>query len=143
MGKETKITATWQGKMSFVAEDESGGKAQLGSLEGRPGIAPMSMMLASLAACTGVDVAHILGKKRAKLHDLKVEVRAKQAEKHPKVYTEINVMYLLWGEDLNPKDIEQAIELSETKYCSASIMLKCTAEIHSAYRIFAPGESPD
>ncbi len=143
MGKETKITATWQGGMAFLAEDGAGGQAQLGSLEGRPGIAPMSMTLASLAGCTGVDIAHILRKKRAKLHDLKVEVRAKQAEKHPKVYTEIHVTYLLWGEDLNPKDVEQAIELSETKYCSVSIMLKCTAEIHSEYRIFAPGESPD
>jgi putative redox protein len=143
MGKETKITATWLEGMTFLGEDENGGQAQLGSLEGKPGIAPMSMTLASLAACTGVDVVHILRKKRAKLHDLKVEVRAKQADKHPKVYTDIHITYLLWGEDLNPKDIEKAIELSETKYCSVSIMLKCTAQIHSDYRVFAPGESAE
>jgi len=128
--------------MTFLGEDENGGQAQLGSLEGKPGIAPMSMTLASLAACTGVDVVHILRKKRAKLHDLKVEVRAKQAKHHPKVYVEIEIEYRLWGDKLHPADVEQAIQLSEEKYCSASAMLGKTAEIRSTYRILPAEEGP-
>jgi len=47
---------------------------------------------------------------------------------------------LLWGEGLKPKDVEQAIQLSEEKYCSVGIMLEKAARIHSEYRILKPGE---
>ncbi len=56
------------------------------------------------------------------------------------VYTDIEVEYLLWGDDLKIKDVEQAIELSEQKYCSVSIMIGKTAKINSCYKILKPGE---
>ncbi len=56
------------------------------------------------------------------------------------VYTEIEVTYLLWGDGINPKYVEQAIKLSEEKYCSASIMMRATAKFSSSYHILAPGE---
>ena len=59
----------------------------------------------------------------------------------PKVYTDIQVTYYVWGENIKEKDIEQAIELSESKYCSVSAMLKSTAKIETHYKILAPGEA--
>jgi len=135
----TKIKATWQNDSIFLAEDERGGKALLGG----EGIYPMQMLLVSLAGCTGVDVVNILKKKRAKLHDLRVEVSGERADTHPKVYTDIHVSYLLWGEGLKKKDVEQAIELSEEKYCSVSAMLRSTAKIHSDYQIYETEENND
>ena len=87
---------------------------------------------------SGVDVVNILQKKRANFSDLEIRVSGKRADTHPKVYTEIHVKYLIWGEGIKEKDVEQAIELSENKYCSVSAMLKSTAEIHSDYQILAP-----
>jgi putative redox protein len=52
------------------------------------------------------------------------------------VYTEIEVEYHLWGDNVTEKAVKQAIELSENKYCSASVMLGKTAEIRSSYKIF-------
>jgi putative redox protein len=93
-----------------------------------------------LAGCTGIDILNILEKKRQKLHSFQVRVRGKRAPDPPRVYKEIEVTYLLWGEGIEPKAVEHAIQLSEEKYCSASIMLRATAEIRSSYRILAPGE---
>jgi len=57
------------------------------------------------------------------------------------VYTDIEVEYLLWGDDLKDKDIEQAIQLSEEKHCSVSVMLSNTARISSSYKILKPGQA--
>ncbi len=138
-----EVVAEWRGDATFIGKNATGGSVQMGELDGQPGISPMELLLAGLAGCTGVDVALILGKKRQPLDDLQVRVRGKRADENPKVYTEIMIEYLLWGEGLSEKAIQQAIKLSEEKYCSASAMLGKTAQITSAYRVLAPGEDAD
>ena len=136
-----EVVAEWRGDTTFIGKNLVGGSVQMGELDGQPGISPMELLLTGLAGCTGVDVALILGKKRQPLDDLQVRVRGKRADQHPKVYTEIVIEYWLWGEGLSEKAIEQAVALSEEKYCSASAMLGAKAQIISSYRILAPGES--
>lgn len=138
--KHNHIKVSWQGEDAFLGESDNGGKALLGEINGDAGIRPMQMILASLAACSGVDVVGILNKKRANLQRVEIHVNGERADTHPKVYTDIHVEYLIWGEGLREKDVEKAIDLSENKYCSVSAMLKSTATIHSSYRILAPGE---
>ena len=139
MSEEWKeINAFWKGGTDFIGTNAQGGRVVMGEVDGERGIAPMELLLASLAGCTGVDIALILKKKRAKLHDLQVRVRGKRAATHPRYYTEIEIEYLLWGEDLQEKDVTQAIQLSEEKYCSASAMLREKAEIRHTYQIFPP-----
>lgn len=136
-----EVSATWKGGMTFIGENAEGGVVQMGSLGDQPGIGPMQLALVALAGCTGMDVVSILKKKRAPLADFKVKVRGKRADDYPMVYTHIEVEYLLWGEGLKARDVEQAIALSEEKYCSVSIMLGKTAAIRSSYRILAPGQA--
>ena len=112
----TNIKVTWKKENVFSAENEAGGKAELGGIN----IRPMQMILASLAGCTGVDVVNILKKKRVNFKDIEIKVSGKRADTHPKVYTDIHVTYLIWGEGIKEKDVEQAIKLSEDKYCSVS-----------------------
>lgn len=133
----TNIEVNWKEDNLFHATNEAGGQAFLGGEH----IRPMQMILASLAGCSGVDVVNILKKKRVNFSDLQIKVSGKRADTHPKVYTDIHVTYYVWGENIKPKDVEQAIELSEEKYCSVSAMLKSTANIQSDYKILAPGES--
>jgi putative redox protein len=136
-----EVTATWQGDLTFVGENIDGGTVQMGMLDGKPGIGPMQLVLVGLAGCTGIDIVSILKKKKASLTNFKVNVRGKRAETYPMVYTDIEVEYLFWGEGLKPRDIEQAIKLSEQKYCSVSIMIGKTANIQSHYKIFKPGKT--
>ncbi len=135
-----EVMAEWQGDSVFLGSNEAGGSVQMGSKEGRPGIGPMEMLLLGLAGCTGVDIVNILRKKRQPLKGLNIKAKGKRAETHPKIYTEIEVVYLIKGDGLEQKAIEQAIQLSEDKYCSASIMLKASAHIKSSYEIIT-GES--
>jgi putative redox protein len=136
----TEITADWKGEMAFVAGNDAGGAVQMGALDGKPGVGPMQLLLAGLAGCTGMDIVSILKKKRVELTDFKVKVRGKRAQDYPMVWTDIEVLYLLWGNGIKEKDVEQAIRLSEEKYCSVGIMLAKTAQITSSYHILKPGE---
>lgn len=138
----TEINAIWKGELNFTGHNEAGGTVQMGTLDGKPGVGPMQLLLVGLAGCTGMDIVSILNKKRIKLSDMQIKVRALRASDYPMIWEKIQVTYLLWGEGINPKDVEQAISLSEEKYCSVGLMLKESAEITSEYKILQPGESP-
>ena len=133
----TNIEVTWKGEQLFQAKNEAGGQAMLGGEH----IRPMQMVLVALASCSGIDVVLILNKKRVNFTDLQIKVSGKRADTHPMVYTDIDITYYIWGEQIKEKDVEQTIKLSEEKYCSVSAMLKSTAIIHSEYKILAPGEA--
>ncbi len=137
----TELTTTWKDGNSFIAQNSQGGTIQMGSLDGKPGIGPMQLLLAAVAGCTGMDIVSILQKKQIDLKDLRINVRGHRAGDYPMIWTEIHLTYLLWGNDIPPKDVEQAIHLSETKYCSVGIMLGKSARITSDYRILRPGEN--
>ena len=51
----------------------------------------------------------------------------------PKRYTKIQIEYVLHGKDIKPRAVEQAIELSESKYCRA--MASLNAAFEHSYRI--------
>lgn len=142
MAESKEITVEWKGGMAFIGHNPAGGQVQMGELDGKPGVGPMELALVALAGCTGMDIISILEKKRLRPADFRLRVRGIRAETYPMVYTEIEVEYLLWGENLPAKDVEQAIRLSEEKYCSVGIMLGKTATIRSTYRIFPPNAQP-
>jgi putative redox protein len=136
MSEEWKeVVAEWIGESAFEGRNQSGGSVQIGTHAGKPGVGPMEMLLLGVAGCTGMDIVSILGKKRQKLDRFEVQVRGKRADEHPKVYTDIEVIYCLWGQAIDPKAVEQAIQLSEEKYCSASAMMKGVAQIVSRYEL--------
>ncbi|MCX7839767.1 MAG: OsmC family protein, partial [Anaerolineae bacterium] len=87
--------------------------------------------------CTGMDIIEILHKKRLDVKGLEVKVTGTRAETYPMVYTELDVTYIVRGKDIPASAVEQAIKLSEEKYCSVGIMIGKTAKINSRYEIVA------
>jgi putative redox protein len=136
-----EVEAEWRGGGTFIGRNAMGGTVQMGQLNEKPGVSPMELILVGLAGCTGVDIADILKKKRQPLNALKVKVRGKKALDFPKIYKEIEITYLIWGEGIDPKAVERAIQLSEEKYCSVSAMLRSVADIRSTYQILTPEEN--
>jgi putative redox protein len=127
---------TWVEGMRFVGQGGSGhGLVVDGSAEGKIGTSPMELVLVGLAGCTAVDVINILQKKRQAVDSFEVRVSADRAADHPRVYTRIEIEYVVRGRDLKPRAIEQAIGLSKDRYCSVSAMLAHTAEISTSFRI--------
>jgi putative redox protein len=137
-----EVVAEWIGESAFAGRNTTGGCVQMGSFQGQPGIGPMEMLLLGVAGCTGMDIVSILGKKRQKIDRFEVKVRGKRAESHPKVYTEIEVAYHLWGNQIDPRAVEQAVQLSEEKYCSASAMLSAVANMTTQYFLYNEDGTP-
>ena len=99
------------------------------------GLRPMEMVLLGLGGCTAIDVLHMLRKGRQPITDMRVELDAERADDAPKVFTRIHLHFVLTGAGLDPHKIERAINLSASKYCSASMMLNKTAEITHDFEI--------
>ena len=133
---------TWVDGLQFVAESAGHGIV----IDGAPGFGrdtgmpPMHLLLLGAAGCSAMDVIHILkNRMRKQVTGLRIEVASEQAEEHPKVYTRIELRYLVKGRGLKEKNVRRAIELSNTKFCSAAIMLGKTAEIVTTYEVEEEG----
>ena len=96
---------------------------------------PVELLLLALGSCTGIDVVSILQKKRLKVSAYRIEVSGKRRDEHPRSYRSMTVHHVITGQDIPPKAVEQAIELSETTYCSVAATLRPTVEIHSSFEI--------
>jgi putative redox protein len=129
----TMITAEakWTEKFQFTASAGSGHKFLIDG-DSKVASSPMEFVLAALCGCTGYDVVSILGKKREPFTAVEVVARAEKSAQPPRVYTEIELLYRVAG-NVSRKAVEDAVRLSEEKYCSVSAMLGKTAKI--TYRI--------
>ncbi|HUS18989.1 MAG TPA: OsmC family protein [Terriglobales bacterium] len=94
------------------------------------GTGPMELVLVGLCACTATDVVNILSKKREPFTGLRVRAEAERAAEPPTVYKQIKLIYSVKGK-ISHKAMEDAVRLSEEKYCSVSQMLQKTARITS------------
>lgn len=137
-----EIHAVWQGGNSFLGKSSKGNLISMGAISD-PGASPMELLLIALAGCTGMDIVGILEKKRKQFGKFELTVRGLRRFENPRIYTNIQVHYALWSDDLDEVSLAQAIQLSEEKYCSVSAMLGEVAQISSTYHIYKsyPAES--
>ena len=121
----------WKNKMSFDGSADSGFSVRLGTVSDvggdNDGFRPMELIAVGIAGCTAMDVISILQKKRQEVTSFEVRVHAERATEHPKVFTHLTIEYVIGGKNFSKEDVERAVELSETKYCSAQAMFKKVA----------------
>lgn len=136
---EKKITLRQLQGNTLVAKGQSNHWVVLDSKKenggSEAGTSPKELLLIALAGCTSMDVISILKKKRAPLVAYECNVSGIEADEHPKKFTSIHIEYVLYGNNIKPEDVERAIELSRTKYCSVSAQLEPSASITHSYRI--------
>jgi putative redox protein len=123
----TNAKATWIDEQRFKAIADSGHEIVVDG-DKKSGNSPMELVLIGLCGCTGYDVASILRKKREPFTGLEVHAKADRAAQPPSVYTEIHLTYRVRG-NVSHKAVEDAVRLSEEKYCSVAAMLSKTARI--------------
>ena len=119
--------ALWTHAQQFVG-DASSGHAVVMDGDKKSAASPMELVLIALCGCTGYDVVSILGKKREPFTSVEVRARAERATDPPSVFTEIHLVYRVGGK-VSHKAVEDAVRLSEEKYCSVAGMLGKTAKI--------------
>jgi putative redox protein len=133
--KQAQIT--WVEDMQFVGQSGSGHGVVIdtaGNEGHNAGPGPMELLLLGVLGCTGMDVISILKKKRQNVEGLKISANGEQAETAPNYYTRIELEYVAYG-NVDEEALRRAIELSETKYCSAMATLNGKTQFASKYRV--------
>ena len=137
MSENTKSGhVVWEGQgLAFRAIGGSGYQIRFDSPAGPSGVSPMELVAVASAACTASDVISILQKKQQKVTGFEVNIVGIRAADHPRVFTEIDLEYVVIGQSVDPAAVERAIELSLTRYCSVNKMLENTVKINHRQRI--------
>lgn len=124
----TTAKVTWTGKERFIAEASSNHAIVVDAGLDKTANGPMELVLIGLCSCTAVDVVSILTKKREPFTGVEVRAEAERASEPPKVYTQIKLVYRIQGK-VSRKAAEDAVRLSEEKYCSVAGMLNKSVKI--------------
>jgi len=122
-----QATVKWSGHMQFAGTGNAGHSVLMDG-ESKVANSPMELVLLALCGCTAYDVVSILQKKREPPTAIEVSAHAEKAPEPPRVYTEIKLLYRVSGK-VTRKAVEDAVRLSEDKYCSVAAMLNKTARI--------------
>ncbi len=129
----------WNRGLQFVGTSGSGhgivvdAKPETGGFGAGP--SNTELVLIALCGCTGMDVVSILGKKRVEFDDFEVAAEGTISSDLPQRFTEIGLVYRIWGDDVPEPEIKRAIELSKEKYCTVANTLNGRAEISYRYEI--------
>lgn len=131
-----RATVKYAGDEFFIGIPPSG-HAQLMDSNGDRHAAPtpLEMLLVSVAGCTAFDVISILQKKRQDVTDYQVEISGERKEDQPRAFIKFHINHIVRGRNVSEKAVADAIELSNTKYCSVAATVRPTAEITTSYEI--------
>ena len=132
-----EVRLKWAEKNLFVGVDSTKHAIVISAQdeENAEGMKPSDLLLLALGSCSAVDVVGILKKKRQKMRGLSIHIEGDNEEDPPWQLTDIRLLYKIQGEDIDPKAVEQAIELAEMKYCSVAATLRSNVRITSDFEI--------
>jgi putative redox protein len=124
---------THNGKMQFICEVN--GPHQI-TIDTSPagggensGPSPKPLLLTAISGCTGMDVVGMLNKMRVPFSDFSLEVEADLRDEHPRIYTEIRLVYKIKIAPEHQEKMEKAVKLSEEQYCGVSAMLQMVCPV--------------
>lgn len=127
------VTTKWLGEMKFESDNPSGlnltidaGTESGGSGEG---FRPKALMLSALAGCSGLDVASLIKKMKLEVTDFEITTDAELTEEHPKYYKTVTINYNFYGNNLDEKKLQRAVDLSVEKYCGVMEMFRQFAQL--------------
>lgn len=125
----------WVGGRQFIGTDSTKHSVVLSTPDEGVGMKPSELLLVALSSCTAVDIVDILTKKRVHLTRLEIEASAEQDSDPPWTFRKIHLSYRVAGKGITEKALEQAIQLSEEKYCSVAATVRGVAQIITSYEI--------
>lgn len=130
-----KTTIHYAGDESFIGTPPSGHAQTLDTKEIKSAPSPVEYLLMAVGGCTASDVISILLKKRQNVTDYRVEVTGERRDEHPRFFTKFHIHHIVYGQNVSEQAVAQAIELSDTKYCSVSATVRPTAEVTTSFEI--------
>jgi putative redox protein len=133
---KVQLTQPFNTERQFVGSTGSGHHMLLDDPTGGTGPKPIELVAVALAGCTAFDVITVLRQKyHLRVTGYEVRVEADQAERPPQVFTAVRIVHRITGCEIDRAAVEEAIRLSEEKYCSVGAMVKQTANLQTTYEI--------
>ncbi len=135
-----QATVKWVDGKMFLGESGSGHAVVMDGPEDKGGrnmgVRPMEMLLLGMGGCASFDVISMLQKGRQNVIDCRCELQAERADGVPSPFTKIHMNFIVTGVGLKETQVKRAVELSATKYCSASIMMESAGvDVSHGYEI--------
>ncbi|MFO6423813.1 OsmC family protein [Motilimonas sp. KMU-193] len=130
-----QVRVDWSQALQFVGHSSKGHQVLMDGNSGTAGASPMELVLMAIAGCSSVDIVADLQQANQAVQSCSVDVQAQRAETAPKVFTQIDLVYTLKGQDVDASEVAKAIDASMDKYCSVAKMLESTAQIHASFVI--------
>ena len=129
----------WVEALTFLGESASGHQILMDGNSGDKAPSPMEMLLMAAGGCSAVEVVSILQKGRYEVRDCEVKLTSERHDEPPRMFTHINLHFLVSGKGLNDKAVARAVALSAEKYCPVALMLgKGVSMTHSYQCIDTP-----
>ena len=133
--RTTTVSAHWTGEgLTYLGVDSRGHEL----LMGRDNITPGQLLLLASAGCMGMDMLHVLKKKHQDVTDVEIEVIGYQPENYPKPYETVELKFIVKGNNVDPRAVQRAIELSRDKYCVVNQTLMRHSAILTSFEIEEP-----
>ncbi|SLM64850.1 MULTISPECIES: OsmC family protein [Dickeya] len=129
----------WVEGLTFLGESASGHQVLMDGNSGDKAPSPMEMVLMAAGGCSAIDVVSILQKGRHDVADCEVRLSAERREEAPRLFTAINLHFIVTGKALSEKAVERAVALSAEKYCSVALMLEKTVTVTHSHEVIARG----
>jgi putative redox protein len=125
------------GENDFFIGISPGGHASIMETNGERASAatPIELLLIAVGGCMASDVVDILRKKREKVTDYRIEVTGQRRDDSPRSFKSIKLHHIVKGDSLSELAVKQAVELSDSKYCSVAATLRPTAEVSVTFEV--------
>ncbi len=126
------VSARWTGEaLNYVGTDVKGNQITMGG----DNISPSQMMLLGLAGCTGMDIVSVLQKRRQNVREVEIQITAHQPDEYPKPYHTVEIAFTVKGDNIDPKFVARAIQLSTDKYCIVGQTLQKEVKIKTSFEV--------
>ncbi|KZN63030.1 hypothetical protein N473_01610 [Pseudoalteromonas luteoviolacea CPMOR-1] len=130
-----QASVKWVGGDTFLGRSHSGHNVVFDAGADSAAPSPMEMVLMSAGSCASVDVVSILKKAKQSVESVEVKLSAERAESAPRVFTKINLHFVVTGDNVSEKHLARAVNLSAEKYCSVALMLEKAVEITHTHEV--------
>ncbi|WP_409308569.1 OsmC family protein [Pectobacterium sp. B1J-3] len=125
----------WVEGLTFLGESSSGHQILMDGNAGDKAPSPMEMVLMSVGSCSAIDVVSILQKGRYDVIDCEVKLTSERRTESPRLFTHINLHFMVTGKALTDKAVERAVTLSAEKYCSVALMLDKVVNVTHSHEV--------
>ena len=105
----------WVEGLTFLGESASGHQILMDGNSGDKAPSPMEMVLMAAGGCSAIDVVSILQKGRQDVTNCEVKLTSERRDEAPRLFTHINLHFIVTGNDLKDASVSRAVDLSAEK----------------------------